>query len=593
MQLDRIAVAGFRSFVDKVSIGDLKRINVFVGKNNAGKTNVIEILPLLNNLVGGPEYRRPEDFIARGQQKVSLVLMFSLKKNEREQMVRTLFKGGSVAEKDVISTNFLKGIKHSLEIVAQGIQQETVTTPNLIEGDTVVWGQFRNEKTGQVEAKGCDISQACLALRDIENLSVTLETRIGTGSPVASRSLWDAALKSVDLLPRMIRDMYAKIEWAPPIRQSQVQMPPTEVRRLDSSGSNLPQVWNTIVSDEPEELVRIGKDVGRIVGISSISAPVRGNQTAPSLKERSGDSFNLANTSSGVQQAAILATKISTCLPGGVLLIEEPELHLHAGAQRVLREIIERRSTDLQFFITTHSTLFTDLGEQSAVFLVSKKERQSTIRPIFELDELRFVKSELGHRNADLYGYDLVVFVEGDSEELALPIIAECLGVNLPRNGILLQNLRGASKAKKLGQYLEYLKDSGTMAFVVADGNKEVKNKLSEWEASGLLPKGNYMVWKQEFEDLFPLSLLAECLTELGYAGISPSELEAQKGTGSVVHGIRKLIHSTEQRDLDKPALAETIARRVCANRDLLPSELKEFIETLERYQKQISELPQ
>jgi predicted ATP-dependent endonuclease of OLD family len=587
MQLKRIEVAGFRSFEKEVAIGDLNRINVFVGRNNAGKTNVTEILRLVNNLISGQLYRKPEDFVTRRQQRASLVMRFSLENDERTQIIHHMFEGGVVNAKEVVTTNFLKAVTHSLSIVPQSIEQETVSTSNLVEGDVVVWGQFRLEQSNQMELRSCDLSQACRALPNTENLSVTLNPTMRLGFPTWL-SLRQDGIESPDFLPRMIREMYALIDWAPPIRQSQLQMQPSEVRKLDSSGSNLPQVWNTIVSDEPEELVRIGKHVGEIVGISSISAPVRGNQTTPSVKETSGDSFDLSNTSSGVQQAAILATKIMTCRSGGILLIEEPELHLHAGAQRALREIIEKHSSDVQFFITTHSTIFTDLGNGSNVFLVTKQGRQSSVRPISEPAELKLVKSELGHSNVDLYGFDLLVFVEGDSEELALPIIADCLGFNFPRSGVLLQNLKGASKAKKLAQYLEYLRDAGTIPFVVADGDKEVKNKLSDWEASGLLPKGNYMVWKQEFEDLFSLTLIAECLTELGYSGISASELEEQKRTGSVVHSIRRLIHETGQRDLDKPALAEMIARKMCANMTLLPIELKTLFEALARSQESI-----
>ena len=585
--IDRIEVAGFRSFANKVVIGDLNKINVFIGKNNVGKTNIVEILRLLNDLIAGRTYRSPEEFITRRHQKVSLILRFTLESNERAEIIDRLFKNGATHTRDAMTTNFLKTITHSLEIGPQGLMQETVSASNLESGEVVVWGLFIDERTNQFAAKGCDLSLACRGLPKIRDLSVTLETRLGFGSPIWA-SLVKEAIRSTDFLPAMIREMYEKVDWVPPIRQSQVQMPPTEVKRLDSSGSNLPQVWNTIVSDEPKELVKIGVDIKRIVGISSISAPVKGSQTVPSFKEASDDSFNLANTSSGVQQAAILATKIRTCQSGGILLIEEPELHLHAGAQRVLREIIEKRSSDVQFFITTHSTIFADLRGESNVFLVTKNGRQSTVRSISDLADLQRIKSELGHSNVDLYGYDLLVFVEGDSEEVAIPIIASCLGLDFRGGGILLKNLRGASKVKKLGDYLKYLKDSGTAPFIVADGNKEVKDRISDWEESGLLPKGNCRIWKQEFEDLFPVSLIAECLKELGYTGVSGEELEAQKGTGSVVHRTRQLIHKTAQPELDKPALAEAIARKVCVNKDLLPVELKELLEVLQRSQRNL-----
>ena len=273
-----------------------------------------------------------------------------------------------------------------------------------------------------------------------------LQPRVG--SSATSMSLWDKGIKKDDLLPRNLRGFYEKGDSAPPIRQSQPQMPPAEARKLDSSGSNLAQVWNTIVSEEPSELVRIKEDIKKVVGIESINAPVRGNQTGPNFKEATGLSFDLSNTSSGVQQTAILVTKIRTSPLDGLLLIEEPELHLHAGGQRALREIIQNDSADIQFFITTHSTIFTDFEKDSRVYLVIRDGIQSSVSPVSEPDDLKLVKAELGHSNVDLYGYDLVVFTEGESEALALPIIADSVGFSLANNGVLLRNLKEKARSR-------------------------------------------------------------------------------------------------------------------------------------------------
>lgn len=80
---------------------------------------------------------------------------------------------------------------------------------------------------------------------------------------------------------------------------------------------------------------------------------------------------------------------------------------------------------------------------------------------------------------------------------------------------------------------------------------------------------------------MFPVSLIAESLSELGYANITAKELEEQKGTKSVVHGIKILLNKNAQQELDKPALAETIARKVAVDKNLLPPELKELFVAL------------
>jgi AAA15 family ATPase/GTPase len=50
LRLRSISLQNFRSFKDTVKISDLKRVNVLVGPNKAGKSNVFEALSLLKSL---------------------------------------------------------------------------------------------------------------------------------------------------------------------------------------------------------------------------------------------------------------------------------------------------------------------------------------------------------------------------------------------------------------------------------------------------------------------------------------------------------------------------------------------------------------
>ena len=170
MRLSKITVSGFRSFADETVIDGLDRINVFVGRNNAGKTNVIEILRLLNGLIDGNQYRRPVDFIARNEDTVVLTLEFSLNDTERTQTIEQLFKDGHVTAKDVAETNFLRNVSHSLKITAQGIVEETVDTTNLVDGESCSLGAAERENNRQMTAKGCDLARYCRELEERERI---------------------------------------------------------------------------------------------------------------------------------------------------------------------------------------------------------------------------------------------------------------------------------------------------------------------------------------------------------------------------------------------------------------------------------------
>ena len=84
-------------------------------------------------------------------------------------------------------------------------------------------------------------------------------------------------------------------------------------------------------------------------------------------------------------------------------------------------------------------------------------------------EDLKLIKACLGYRNTDLFGYECVVFIEGYSEDDAFLIIAKALGYDLTNEGIKLINIKGKGAAKKLREYLSYLKDSGVISYVILD----------------------------------------------------------------------------------------------------------------------------
>lgn len=565
MRVGKIIVSGFRSLAKETTIIDLNKINVFVGKNNQGKTNALEIFRLLQGLTKNEPiekvYRPFSDFCSVGKQLLSLSIEFLLDDEEREKSIQLLFQGNTLVESvDLIKSQFLRTIRHRLVLNREGKEEETVEIQNVNEGYVTVRKAHRDAKKRLVVEDG-ELRAACTQLKQAENVSLTLKEKTQVVG-----AFWKVLEPPADteVVPSLIVEFYANLDWTPPIRLAQPRLDSMEVRRLNPDGSNLPQVWNTIVSEDTRTLVKISDELKKTTDIADVQAPIRGNQALANMKESDGLVFDLRNTSSGNNQLAILVTKIVTLPRGTMLMIEEPELHLHASAQRNLRAIMESYCDNHQFLMTTHSTIFANMTQNTSLYLVTKKGMQSTFRQVKEPDDLRFVKWELGHNNADIYGFNLVVFVEGESETVALPIMSETLGHDFAQNGIKLLNIKGSGKVKKLEQYLEYLKDSDTAPFVVADGNKDVSKKIQDWTGSPrLLPPKNFQVWEREFEDLFPVELITESLIELGYREITSEKLNKEKGNLSIVHAIRKILYETGQNELDKPALAETIAKKM------------------------------
>lgn len=580
MRLSKITVSGFRSFSEEVSIEDFNRVNIFVGKNNTGKTNTLEILRFMNVLSNNNLYRSFSEILSKSKETISIRLIFILEDMERNELIDSLFRDNhNINVKDVIKSNFLKIISHEIKAMKTGLFYENVEISNITSDNEIIW------KYGDINMKNYNIMtrnifEKCKQIEKIENLSLSIE-KIGDRNP--AWQLFTNPLRDIDVIPNKIKSFYQKIEWIPPIRQSQALLPVQEVKSVDATCSNIPQVWHTIASDDPRELVKILDQIKKILpDVNTIRAPLRGQNTEAELRESSGLAFNLQNTSAGYHQIALIVTKIMTCGQSSLILCEEPEIHLHASALRGLRNFIDEYSNKIQFFITTHSTLIAKMNTNSSLYLITKKDVQSYVKHISESGELKLIKLELGHNNVDFYGFNVVVFIEGDSEEIAFPIIIERLGYDFIAEGIKLLNVKGNGKAIKIEQYLMYLKDSDTIPFIIMDGNKDVKKHVEDWIRTGILSEGNYVMWDLEFEDLFDLKLIEECCIELGYKGITADKLgHRAKIDLSIVREIERILYENEEPKLDKTALSETIANKISKNINYLPHNLKETIEKI------------
>lgn len=139
---------------------------------------------------------------------------------------------------------------------------------------------------------------------------------------------------------------------------------------------------------------------------------------------------------------------------GLVLVIEEPEAHLHPLAQDWLASQLHRFSAEgVQVVITTHSPSFIDLRNLDALVLVRKEEGATVVSQLTAAGLAAYC-NDYGAPKATpasiLEHYDInatsalragffaraVVLVEGATESFALPVLLKKLGVDLTRLGI-------------------------------------------------------------------------------------------------------------------------------------------------------------
>ncbi|MFX0086785.1 MAG: ATP-dependent endonuclease [Candidatus Hodarchaeota archaeon] len=97
-----------------------------------------------------------------------------------------------------------------------------------------------------------------------------------------------------------------------------------------------------------------------------------------------------------------------------IIAFEEPEISLHAGAQRKMWALITNLSQIIQqqIFVTTHSTIFIDENVEN-IYLVKKKGGETTVTP--PRLNIEILKT-MGIRGSDYFHSDALIFVEGLSD---------------------------------------------------------------------------------------------------------------------------------------------------------------------------------
>ena len=127
---------------------------------------------------------------------------------------------------------------------------------------------------------------------------------------------------------------------------------------------------------------------------------------------------------------AVISTKISN----GIMLIDEPELHLHPRWQTILLDLIQEFSDkrNLQFIFSTHSPVFVTHNTIDAVTRIFQRNGCSTHASIHAATNLpnkaHLVRIINSHNNERLFFADRVVLVEGIMDRLVFENLVTFIG---------------------------------------------------------------------------------------------------------------------------------------------------------------------
>lgn len=220
-----------------------------------------------------------------------------------------------------------------------------------------------------------------------------------------------------------------------------------------------------------------------------------------------GKQFNNLNIlGSGAQQ--LISLLFLFCFPrDAVYLIDEPENGLHPGLQQFLLKIIKERvinktNYNKQFFFATHSTCFIDFRGKCAHY-ICKKDNEGFFVDLIKKNNLAFLRDELGLTPSALLQANGIIWVEGISDIPYIEVLFRCFDISLEDHNVIIRPYFGKDNILSGNLSIEMLKSFNPNFVIIMDSDKKsVKdqppgkliNKQKEFEQAG------YKYWT--FEEL-------------------------------------------------------------------------------------------
>lgn len=130
-----------------------------------------------------------------------------------------------------------------------------------------------------------------------------------------------------------------------------------------------------------------------------------------------------------------------------LLLIEEPEAHLHTQRQlRVMKSLQElAKNKGIQIIVTTHSPNLASVIALDNLVMIQNGRAFSLAKGETELEpsDYRFLERFLDVTKANLFFARGVMIVEGDAENILIPTLASLIGCDFTEHGVSIVNVGG------------------------------------------------------------------------------------------------------------------------------------------------------
>ncbi|HAZ91041.1 MAG TPA: OLD family endonuclease [Eubacterium sp.] len=459
MKISSVCISNYRS-IDYLEIKDIREVLILVGKNNAGKSNIIgAVTSAFSGRVIGPNERNHDGNVVIGLtldisdddlhvfQRRAILSKYKKYDKWYEEFCEKIpsYNGDSVTFEYVCTMTgdvyyrdeFMKNNPYISEIFPKVYRLDNMSGITGLEDDILMFEG--NEEIGKLRDNRCifDESRRCSNRFDCIGL-------IEKKKPSELTLVESAKLFQYKLFMSNIDEFAGKVNR----------------NFLKNGGAPL------TISYE------MNNDVSSLLKFETKFHNVK-NKTVSNLRE-------LSNGYRSIYNLSLLESSIDekNALPH-IIILDEPESNLHPKMQKVASDILYRLSKKNQIIFSTHSPhmLINFTGDNIAQVSLDKEYNTS----VAQKPSLSRILDTLGYTASDLMGVDFVFFVEGKQDRTRLPMLLSKFypGVDLNRISIIstnsCTNIKTYANLKYMNQL--YIKDQFLM---VRDGDGKDREALTK-----------------------------------------------------------------------------------------------------------------
>lgn len=364
MFLKSISLTNILSFGDKTTTIDLKPLNILIGHNGSGKSNLIECIGLLqaapdNIAKAFREGGGISDWLWKGAPKIP------------EAMIEAVI-GYPLGQKDLRHKMVFTATNYRFEMLDERIEDESPKP-----GHDLPLFYF------------CYQREHPLAL-------VNDEPRLLKKEDISPELSIISQLKSLALFPQItwlgeaLKSIRIYRDWSigryAPIRQA--QKPDMPIDFLEESLSNLGLVLNNLrlVPEARKKLLNSLRDI--YPGVEDFDVSIQANTVQVVIHEEHF-SIPASRLSDGTLRFLCLLAILCHPNPPPLICIEEPELGLHPDMIHIIADLLRDASTRTQLIVTTHSDLLVEeFSDEPECVLTFEKQGDQTEVHRLDAEEL-------------------------------------------------------------------------------------------------------------------------------------------------------------------------------------------------------------